>query len=167
MIKAVFLDIDGVLTDGKVTINASGEEAKTISYDDIDAIFELKRLGIKIGFLTGEDNHFTRYVKRRFLPDFFSAGCKDKLNTFKTLIAEASLNASEVCYVGDSKKDISLLEYLEHSFAPSNAIVEARAAAKTTLRATRGEGVVKEILEHISHPRRDKRKTNGRKNRIL
>ena len=63
MIKAVFLDIDGVLTDGAVYVDASGVETKKILIDDIDAIFELKRAGIKIGFITGEDNEFCQYVQ--------------------------------------------------------------------------------------------------------
>jgi hypothetical protein len=54
MIKLVLLDIDGVLTDGKVTVDAAGRESKTLDYRDIDAIFELKRQGIPVGFLTGE-----------------------------------------------------------------------------------------------------------------
>ena len=56
MIKVVLLDIDGVLTDGTVSVDSRGQESKTMSFDDIDAIFELKRNGIKIGFMTGEDN---------------------------------------------------------------------------------------------------------------
>ena len=58
MIEAIFLDIDGVLTDGAVYVDASGNETKRILFDDIDAIFKLKRSGIKIGFITGEDNDF-------------------------------------------------------------------------------------------------------------
>ena len=42
---------------------------------DVDAIFELKRAGIKIGFITGEDNEFCCYVQKWFSPDFFLVGC--------------------------------------------------------------------------------------------
>ncbi len=72
--EAVFLDIDGILTDGSVYVDASGKETKRIQFDDIDAIFKLKRAGIKIGFITGEDNDFCQYVEKRFDPDFFSKG---------------------------------------------------------------------------------------------
>ena len=56
MIDTVLLDVDGVLTDGAVYVDSSGKETKRILFDDIDAVFELKRAGIKIGFITGEDN---------------------------------------------------------------------------------------------------------------
>ncbi|SVE13545.1 uncharacterized protein METZ01_LOCUS466399, partial [marine metagenome] len=48
------MDIDGVLTNGKITIDSSGNEWKTIDFKDIDAIFKLKEQGIKIGLITGE-----------------------------------------------------------------------------------------------------------------
>ena len=62
MIEAVFLDIDGILTDGAVYVDASGNETKRIFFDDIDAIFAMKREGIKIGFITGENNDFCKYI---------------------------------------------------------------------------------------------------------
>ena len=71
MICVVLLDIDGILTDGAVYVDSLGKETKRIQFDDIDAIFKLKRAGIKIGFITGEDNDFCQYVEKRFDPDFF------------------------------------------------------------------------------------------------
>ena len=51
MIDTVLLDIDGILTDGAVYVDSTGKETKRILFDDIDAIFELKRAGVKIGFI--------------------------------------------------------------------------------------------------------------------
>ncbi len=152
MIKAVLLDIDGVLTDGTVTVNSRGEESKTMSFDDIDAIFELKRNGIKIGFITGEDNQFTEYVRQRFSPDFFITGCKDKLAAFRKLAKESPWDKSDVCYLGDSKKDVALLKFLPHSFAPGDADAEVKAAAKNVLKASRGRGAIKELAHHVLAP---------------
>ncbi len=156
MIDTVFLDIDGILTDGAVYVDSSGNETKRMIFDDIDAIFELKRNNIKIGFLTGEDGPFCEYIRRRFNPDFFLTGCKDKLKRFKNLVREADLDADRICYAGDSKKDIDLLKYLTLSFAPADVAVEVRASAKVVLKAGRGQGVVREladrILEKQAHP---------------
>lgn len=52
MIDTVFFDIDGVLTDGMVYVDSDGKESKRISFDDIDAVFELKRAGVQVGFIT-------------------------------------------------------------------------------------------------------------------
>jgi len=143
------LDIDGILTDGSVYVDASGKETKRIQFDDIDAIFKLKRMGVKIGFITGEDNAFCEYVKSRFAPDFFIAGCKDKLTAFKKLAEENGFDKNTVCYAGDSERDMELLKYVGHSFAPSDVDPVIRNSAKTVLEAARGQGVIKEITKLI------------------
>ena len=144
-IKAVFLDIDGILTDGTVLIDASGGESKRISFDDIDAVFRIKRAGIAIGFLTGESTAFCDYVQRRFEPEFFVRGCKDKLAAVKTLLASHGLKREEVCFVGDSLHDASLLEYLPHSFVPMDVADDVKAFSKDVLPAARGKGVVRAL----------------------
>ena len=149
MISGVFLDIDGVLTDGAVYVDASGKESKRILFDDIDAIFKMKRAGIKIGFITGEDNDFCQYVKNRFAPDYFIAGCKDKLAAFKKLAEENNLDKNSVCYVGDAERDMELLRYVASSFVPGDVSPEIKSSAKTVLKASRGQGVVKELSNFI------------------
>ena len=149
MIDAAFFDIDGVLTDGAVYVDAQGNETKRILFDDIDAIFELKRSGVKIGFITGEDTDFCKYVQRRFEPDFFFTGCKDKLAVFKKLIGETGLDKNRVCYVGDSRKDIELLQFVEYSFVPSDVDLEVQESSKNVLQTPRGKGVIKEVAAQI------------------
>ncbi len=149
MITTVFLDIDGVLTDGAVYVDASGKESKRILFDDIDAVFELKRAGIKIGFLTGEDTDFCKYVHERFSPDFLVAGCKDKLSACKRIMEKYELDVNYVSYVGDSRKDMDLLSYLPLSFAPADVGREVQESAKVVLKTRRGEGVIKEVVNYI------------------
>lgn len=145
MIQVVLFDIDGVLTDGAVYIGPDGEETKRISFKDIDAIFELKRRGVKIGFISGENNRFTDFVKKRFSPDYFIAGAKDKLASFKELSREEGFDESAVCFVGDSKKDRELLAYLRHSFAPADADDDVKKCATRVTQAQRGCGVICEV----------------------
>jgi len=154
MIDLVFFDIDGVLTDGMVYIDHEGNESKRISFDDIDAIFELKRAGVKIGFITGEENAFSDYVKKRFSPDFFISGCKDKLLCFKKLAEKENFDKSTVCFVGDSKKDVKLLRYLDYSFVPSDVDDEIKETAKFVTNARRGTGVIKEVAKFILEKRK-------------
>jgi D-sedoheptulose 7-phosphate isomerase len=149
IIENAFFDIDGVLTDGAVYVNADGIESKRIVFDDIDAIFELKRAGVKIGFVTGENNSFTEYVRKRFAPEFFSSGCHDKLSWFRGLINREGLKAETSCFVGDSKKDVDLLRFLDFSFVPANVDEQIKAAAKFVLKSPRGGGAIKETAEFI------------------
>ena len=149
MVKVIFFDIDGILTDGSVYVDALGNETKRIQFDDIDAIFKLKRAGIKIGFITGEDNEFCKYVKKRFSPEYFLSGCKNKLIAFQKLAKENELEAHSVGYADDSKRDIELLKYVEFGFVSSNVDPEVKKAAKVVLKAARGQGVIKELTDFI------------------
>tara|TARA_B100000315_G_C14531827_1_gene566578 strand:+ start:225 stop:701 length:477 start_codon:yes stop_codon:yes gene_type:complete len=149
VIDIVFFDIDGVLTDGAIYVDSSGNETKRIIFDDIDAIFELKRAGRKIGFITGEDNQFCQYVRDRFEPDFFLKGCKDKLADFKELESKLGLEISNVCFAGDSKKDIPLLRYIPFSLAPADVDQSVKDSVRIVLRSSRGQGVVKEVVQHV------------------
>ncbi len=149
MIQTVLLDIDGILTDGSVYVDASGNETKRILFDDIDAYFELKRSGLKTGFITGENTGFCDYVNQRFLPDFFVRGCKDKLDGFKKLAAEHGLKKENTCFAGDSKKDIALLQYVGLSYTPADVSPEVKNSSKKILLASRGQGVIRELANDI------------------
>lgn len=149
LIEVVLFDVDGVLTDGAVYVNQLGEETKKIIFDDIDAIFKLKKAGIKIGFITAENNTFTNYIKQRFSPDYFLDGCKDKLLSFKRLVKGKNLKKETICYVGDSEKDAELLTYLDYSFTPANSPEKIKAISKYVLSANRGAGVISEVASFI------------------
>lgn len=149
MIKLVLLDIDGVLTDGRVTIDSKGNEYKTIDFKDIDAIFEMKRKGFVVGLITGEATPITLYFKERFKPDFFYNGCKNKPEALREILAKTGLTAEETCYVGDAKYDIPVMKLVKLSACPSNAIPEVKALANLQLEARGGEGCIWELLGKI------------------
>lgn len=152
MIKHAFFDIDGILTDGSVYVDASGMESKKITFSDIDAVFALKRHGIKIGFITGENTPFSSFVKKRFSPDFFASGCKDKLEFFRRLERKSKVRRTDACYAGDSLKDVPLMRYLDLSFTPSDTDAETKSAAKVVCRSPRGGGVIQEISRFLLSP---------------
>ncbi len=149
MIRTVLLDIDGVLTDGAVYVDADGKETKRILFDDIDAIFEMKRAGLKVGFITGENNRFTDWVRQRFQADYFLSGCKDKLEAFKTELEPRGLTSDTTCFVGDAKRDCALLAYVRHSFAPADVPEQVLQAARYRLKSRRGQGVIREVSDFI------------------
>ncbi|MBF0385200.1 MAG: HAD hydrolase family protein [Candidatus Omnitrophica bacterium] len=149
MIKLVLLDIDGVLTDGKVTVDSKGNEYKTICYKDIDAIFQMKRQNLLVGLVTGEATPITDFFKERFNPDFFYSGCKDKCVALKDILSKSGISVENVCYVGDSKHDLAIMKQVKCSACPSNAITEVKELAEIKLAARGGEGCVWELLEWI------------------
>lgn len=149
MIKIVLLDIDGVLTDGKVTVDSAGNESKTIDFKDIDAIFEMKRQGLKVGLITGEGTPITRFFKDRFKPDFFYNGCKDKPAALEEILDQTGIAPDEVCYVGDGKHDIPIMKMVKFTASPANAIPEVRKLSNILLEQNGGDGCIWELLEWI------------------
>lgn len=144
------MDIDGVLTDGKVTIDSEGKEYKTINFKDIDAVFEMKRQGLKVGLLTGEASAITLCFKKRFSPDFFYNGCKDKTLALEEILNQTQITPNEVCYIGDGKYDIPILKMVKFSACPANAIPEARKISNIVLNKNGGDGCIWELMERIS-----------------
>ena len=149
MIKVILLDIDGVLTDGKVMIDSDGKENKVIDFKDIDAVFEFKRRGYKVGLLTGEATPITLFFKTRFKPDFFYNECKDKPAAIREILKVTGLTCEEMCFVGDGKYDVPALNMVGLAACPSNAIPEVKELAKLHLKTRGGDGCVWELLEWI------------------
>lgn len=150
MIKVLLSDIDGVLTDGKVTVDAQGNEIKTVNFTDMDAMGSFRQKGIKLGLITGEKTPIVEYFKKRFRPDFFICGCHTKGDAVKQLMEENGFDPDEVCYIGDGKYDLPVMPLVRLSACPANAIREVKAAAVLNLQTRGGDGVIKELLDILS-----------------
>lgn len=150
MIKILLLDIDGVLTDGKVTFDAQGNETKTIDFRDLDAVWEFKRMGIKVGLITGESTPIVEVFRKRFAPDYFYCGCKDKISVVRNIIASENFSPEEVCYTGDGKYDIPVMEFVKYSACPANAIKAVKEKAQIHLSASGGNGCIRELLDTLN-----------------
>jgi len=150
MIQLVLLDIDGVLTNGKVTVDSHGNESKTVDFKDIDAVFEMKRRHLQVGLLTGESTPITLFFRERFQPDFFYNGCKDKPAALREILQQTGLSPRDVCYVGDAKYDISIMQQVGFSACPANAIGEVKKLANLQLKQRGGDGCIWELLEFLT-----------------
>jgi YrbI family 3-deoxy-D-manno-octulosonate 8-phosphate phosphatase len=146
MIKLVILDIDGVITDGKVQIDGKGRESKQIDFKDIDAIFELKRKKYKLAIITGENTSINKYFIRRFKPDFFYCSCKDKVSAIKEIQNKAGYLRDEVCFVGDSNHDIHAVKYAGLGVCPNNAAENVKKIANVVLDSNGGDGCIVKLV---------------------
>ena len=81
MTEAVFLDIDGVLTDGRIYMDGNGAALKTLNLKDLDAITSMRGEGIRVGCVSGEDTPFSQAI--RHYVDFAALGCEDKPGSAK------------------------------------------------------------------------------------
>lgn len=148
-IKAVLLDIDGVVTNGKVLVNSTGDEIKQIDFKDLDGAFEIKRMGLKLGFLTKENTAITEFFRERFKPDFFYNGVGNKLQAIDEICEKLNIGRENVCYMGDGKYDIEGVANVGLGVCPSNAIPEVREIAALVLNKDGGDGCVWQLVEHL------------------
>ena len=149
MIKCIIFDIDGVITDGKISVDADGIERKNVNLKDLDAIYALKEKDYTIIAITGEDNEKSKYFKERIPWNMFFANKKNKLEVIKKIEKELSIDKDEICYVGDGKYDVSALDYVGLSICPKDAIEKAKESSKYILSKNAGDGGLDEILKYI------------------
>ncbi len=145
MIQMLIFDIDGVLTDGTVNIDADGRERKSYHLTEIDALNALRQDGYKIAAITGENKPIVDVFQRLVPWDAFFRGCKDKVAGIKLLEKQFSVDSSEICYIGDGKYDVSAIRYAGLGVTPANAIEEAKEAADVVLEGFGGKNCINEL----------------------
>ena len=152
-IKYIFSDIDGVLTNGKVQIDAEGNERKDICYRDLDAIAKGRKNGLEFAFVTGEDTKMAHYIAKRFNVSKAIFGAKDKELALKYLMEELNANREEICYIGDSERDIPAIKFASLGVAPADALKSVREAADITLECNGGQGALWELVKYLIEER--------------
>ena len=144
-ISLLIFDIDGILTDGTVSIDFDGRERKSFSLTEIDALNDMRRDGYKIAAITGEDKPIVDVFQRLVPWDAFLRGCKDKVAVIKQLERQFAADTSEICYIGDGKYDVPAIRYAGLGVAPANAIAEAKEAADIVLDGYGGKNCINEL----------------------
>ncbi|MDR2111985.1 MAG: HAD hydrolase family protein [Candidatus Accumulibacter sp.] len=144
--KLILADIDGVLTDGRVTLDVHGNETKSICYRDLDAIGIGRRNGYDFAFVTGEDTEMARTIAKRFNVERIYTGAKDKLSAIKTIAAESGVDIHALLYIGDNDSDVPALEAVGIGIAPRDATPGARNAANFITESGGGHGVLLEVV---------------------
>jgi 3-deoxy-D-manno-octulosonate 8-phosphate phosphatase (KDO 8-P phosphatase) len=148
-IQLLVLDVDGVLTDGTLTVNADGSESKNFSVLDGHGIKLWKRAGFKIAFLSGRVATSTEHHARRLEVDYCLQDCRDKLPALKKLLKEAKLAPQAVAYIGDDLPDLPPMRYVGFAVAVPNAVDEVKQHADFVTTRTGGSGAVREVVEYI------------------
>lgn len=149
----LLLDVDGVLTDGRLIYGARGEELKTFDVKDGMGLGLLRRAGLKVGLLSGRKSAALKARAGELGVSFLRMDCPDKAKAFAELLAEKNLAADEVAYAGDDLPDLPVILACGLSFAPADAVAEVRDHAHFLLRASGGRGAVRELAEVLLQAR--------------
>ncbi|MDD3117743.1 MAG: HAD-IIIA family hydrolase [Victivallales bacterium] len=145
-IKAIVLDIDGVLTDGHIGY-AGPREIKFFHVRDGHGLKMAMRAGLKVGVLSGRSSEANRIRAKELGFDFMYEGKKDKRTAFGELLAEQGLQAEECLYMGDDVVDIPVLRQAGIAVTVADAPEIMDEFCQERTRARGGCGAVREIVE--------------------
>lgn len=148
-IKWLLLDVDGVLTDGKLYFGNQGEELKAFNIQDGLGIKLLQRNGIAVGIVTGRTSQLVANRARDLGIQIVVQGREDKLAAIQELISESGLRLSEVAYMGDDLPDLSAIRAVGLSLTVANAVVAVKKEVHWISQHRGGEGAVREACEWI------------------
>ena len=148
-IRAVALDVDGVLTDGTFLWGPDGEEFKRFSFRDVMGVSLARKSGILFALISGENSPLVdRFAQKLGIKDVYK-GCQDKGAALREFARAHELALEEVCFVGDDVNDLPAFAVAGLAAAPADAHPLAKAAASYVAQASGGKGAVREILDHI------------------
>jgi 3-deoxy-D-manno-octulosonate 8-phosphate phosphatase (KDO 8-P phosphatase) len=148
-IKAVVMDVDGVLTDGTVWLDEDGHESKRISFADIMGVSMGRRAGLLFAFVSGESGPGLDRIAAKFGVDEVYRGCKDKAGAVRDFATRHELALAELCFIGDDVNDVPAMEICGLAVAPAGA--QSAATTKATMITSRpgGAGSVREVIDSL------------------
>ncbi|MBP3957055.1 HAD-IIIA family hydrolase [Gemmata sp. G18] len=148
-IELLLLDVDGVLTDGRVVYADDGRELKFFHVRDGSGLKLWRAAGKRAAIVSGRDS---RAVERRAAELGIHPvlqGRENKLRAFEDVLAQTGLNPEQVCAIGDDLPDVPVLRRCGLAAAVADACPEARAAAHYVTAVPGGHGAVRELIEWL------------------
>ena len=149
LIKLIFLDVDGVLTDGRITIDNSGEETKSFHVKDGQGLKMLMAGGVEVVLITGRTSAALSHRAKDLGIEEVHQGVEDKRTLCRRLMADRGLARTNVCAVGDDIPDLAMFQEVGLRIAVADAAREVREAADFITRLKGGCGAVREVCEWI------------------
>ena len=158
-LTAIAFDVDGVLTDGTLTwrSDAPAAEIKSFHFSDIMGISLLRRLGLKLALISGEDSELvSRYAAKMHL-DHVTRGTRDKAQALRDFASQFNLDLAHTAYFGDDINDLFAMEIAGLACCPANAASDVREFVAFTngFLGTQpgGHGAVRELADAILRAR--------------
>ncbi len=152
-IRMLLLDVDGVLTDGRIHFDHEGREYKSFHVHDAAGIVWWNRAGLLSGFLSGRGGDVVERRAKELGVHEVVLGRLDKANAFAELLQRRGLTPAEVAYVGDDLLDLPVLRQTALAATVPEARPEVRAVAHFVASRPCGFGAVRDVVELLLRAR--------------
>jgi 3-deoxy-D-manno-octulosonate 8-phosphate phosphatase (KDO 8-P phosphatase) len=148
-VRMIMMDVDGVLTDGRILYSADGAEIEAFFVRDGLALRAAQRAGLVTAILTGRSSMaVARRAKELGIPEIHQ-GIPNKVETYEMLLRRHGLTDEAVAYLGDDVNDLPLLARAGLSAAPADAADDVKAKVTYVTARGGGRGAVREVIELI------------------
>ena len=150
MIELIVLDVDGTLTDGKITYSNSGEETKSFDVADGLAIAVwTKKFGKKAAIITGRSSFVVEKRANELGITYLHQGVKNKQEVLEEILKKENLSWNQVAAIGDDLNDYKMLKKVGLSFTPANGSHYIKSFVNVVCQNKGGDGAVREMIEYI------------------
>ena len=148
-VKILVLDVDGVMTDGRIIYSIYGDELKFFDVQDGFGITLLNRVGIKSVIVTAKKSRIVKLRARDMRVAKAYQGHSDKLVPFGKLLRKFRVTPEEVCFIGDDLIDVPVLKRVGFAVSVPNAAPEVKQSAHYVTSKKGGRGAVRELCDLI------------------
>ncbi len=152
-IKLLLLDVDGVMTDGRIYYVPRPEggmfETKTFHSRDGIGIRYARDAGIKVGLISGRGSDTVRYRAAELKLDFIEENSLKKIPPYERILQAAGVTDDEVCYVGDDLVDLPILKRAGLAVCVQDGHSLLRRHVHYVTKAPGGAGAIRETIEII------------------
>jgi 3-deoxy-D-manno-octulosonate 8-phosphate phosphatase (KDO 8-P phosphatase) len=148
-IRLLVLDVDGVLTDGRMILSEQGDELKAFHTHDGMGINLARRSGILVALVTGEKSPIAQSRGAKLGVEDVVLNARRKGEVLEELMTKHGVRREQTAFMGDDLIDLPALQRAGLAVAPANAVAEVRAAVHVVTRAAGGAGAVRECVELI------------------
>jgi 3-deoxy-D-manno-octulosonate 8-phosphate phosphatase (KDO 8-P phosphatase) len=148
-IKLVFLDVDGVMTDGRIIMDAQGKETKSFCVKDGLGLRMLMSGGVDVVIVTGRSSQVVEHRAHDLGIEEVHQGVTDKNLLCRQIIKDRGFTKQEICCIGDDLADLPMFSEAGLCIAVADAVKEVREAADFITRSKGGFGAVREACEWL------------------
>jgi 3-deoxy-D-manno-octulosonate 8-phosphate phosphatase (KDO 8-P phosphatase) len=148
-IRLLVLDVDGVLTDGKLFFTNSGEEMKTFSTLDGQGIKLLLGSGVIVAMITARSSQLVVNRAANLGVKHLFQDCNNKLETLENLLQNLELTMEHVAYMGDDLPDLACIRRAGLGICVPNGHITVKEQAFCVTNAAGGNGAVREVCDWI------------------
>lgn len=147
--KALFLDVDGVLTDGTVLVTENGEQLRRFSIKDGYALQHAVKQGLIVAVISGGRSKGVLARLEGLGVEEVHLGVTDKLSVMEEILKRFNVSADEAVFIGDDLPDLQCMQQVAVAACPTDAAEEVKAISAYISPKKGGEGCVRDVIEKI------------------